>query len=464
MRNVRLPWRTWLVFTVWGTSLFVLSPHRAGADRVVLRGGGQIRGKVVPDPDHPDRVTVLTEKGKTPLKFQKSMVLKVIAEPSALDEYLARRDQAAANAEGQYDLALWCEKNKLIDLATLHQEAALKYDPAFAPAHQKLGHVLQGERWLNADELRLAQGLVRYKGRWITKEEKDQRESEAAATAEQLSWMRRIKKLRDTILYSDEPRQRDAESRLREIREPVAVTPLVRVLGESPNPIRTLLDTILGTIPGPEASSALVNRVLAEADSDVRMGTFLELEKRKELNVIPLLARALASTQPDVVNRAAWTLSNLNAISTVPKLIPALITTQYRVVWVASGTGLSGGGMSASFGSVAPAGGAPIAYNGSSVGVLTGAVAGPGSVAYGAAAIPYGTPSYNGLSTNSGGGSGGRSPTPKLVPISFQNVEVLAALVKMTGEDFGYNIPTWKRWVSTSFHPDPAPVRRVPQP
>src|SRR3954453_17787390 len=51
------------------------------ADRNVLRGGGQIRGKVVADPRHPDRVTIVTETGKTPLTFQKSQVLQVIAGP-----------------------------------------------------------------------------------------------------------------------------------------------------------------------------------------------------------------------------------------------------------------------------------------------------------------------------------------------------------------------------------------------
>ena len=31
-------------------------------------------------------------------------------------------------------------------------------------------------------------------------------------------------------------------------------------------------------------------------------------------------------------------------------------------------------------------------------------------------------------------------------------------------KDFGFDIPTWKHWVATGFHPDPTPVRRVPQP
>jgi hypothetical protein len=53
---------------------------------------------------------------------------------------------------------------------------------------------------------------------------------------------------------------------------------------------------------------------------------------------------------------------------------------------------------------------------------------------------------------------------PRIITLRFQNVEVLAALVKLTGQDFGFDITAWQRWVSSDFHPDPTPVRRVPQP
>ena len=46
-----------------------------------------------------------------------------------------------------------------------------------------------------------------------------------------------------------------------------------------------------------------------------------------------------------------------------------------------------------------------------------------------------------------------------------QNPEVLAALQELTGQDFGYDVPSWKKWTTTSFRPAPtAPPRRVPQP
>jgi hypothetical protein len=81
-------------------------------------------------------------------------------------------------------------------------------------------------------------------------------------------------------------------------------------------------------------------------------------------------------------------------------------------------------------------------------------------VAYGATSIPTGPPT--GASIGGGGASGG--PTPRLVQIVHYNDEVLAALVKLTGNNFGYEIPKWNEWMATSFKLEPKPARRVPEP
>lgn len=430
------------------------------ADRISLRGGGQIRGKVIPDTAHPGRVIVLTETGKTPLNFQKAQILEVTNEPSVLDEYVIKKAKAEPTAQGQYDLGRWCKEHKLADLATVHYEAAVAQDKSFGPAHQALGHVPFGDRWLNADEVREAQGLVRYKGKWISKEEKDHREALVAASAVQNSWVRRIRILRQAIASGASDRGREAEQQLMEIRDPVAVKPLIRVLGEDEDSFRMLLDHVLGVIPGPEAAAGLVSRILAEPDSEVRHTTLTELERRQEENVIPGLVRALQSTSPEVVNRAAWALSNLNAVSAAPKLIPALITTRYEVVFVPSS-----GGPGTGLGSIDPSqrSGVPIYTNGSSIGLLTPPAVGPGVVAYGATQVPWVSSGFS-LSAGGGGFSGSRGPEAKVATFTFRNVEVLAALVRLTGQDFGYDIATWKRWAATSFQPDRAPVRKVPQP
>jgi hypothetical protein len=462
MARVRLVPRFGAAPLLLGVGSILLGGVESVADRIVLRGGGEIRGKVVADPSRPDRVTVLLATGKTPLTFQKPQIVQVTPEPSALDEYVARREKAGTGAEAQYDLGLWCESQKLTDLAELHYEAAVGQDKSFAPAHRKLGHTLVAGRWLNADELREAQGLVRYKGKWITKEERDAREAQLVAGAEQAAWVRRIRLLRQGIASSSDERAREAERQLQEIRDPVAIAPLVRVLGRDDAPFRILLDQVLRLIPGPDAAGALVGRLLSETDSEVREETLAGLETRQDANIVPTLVKALRSTNPEVVNRAAWALAGLGAVATVPRLVPALITTQYRVVMIPGGGG--GGGSSPSgLGSV----GVPIYSNGSSLALLTPPAVGPGAIAFGATSVPYYSPNLSSSLSVGGGSASGpenRGPLFKLMAYSYQNVEVHNALVEMTGQDFGYDIPSWRRWVNRSFRTEPTPARKVPQP
>ncbi len=444
---------------------FVWAAGSAKADRILLRGGGQVKGKLVADKDHPGSFFLIGEVGRTPMVLKKEQVVQISPEKGPLDEYVRLSEQPRTTAEAEFALGTWCEEHGLRDLAHVHYAATLKRDSTFAEAHQKVGHVLMDGRWLDADGVKEAQGMVKYKGRWMMPEEKERKESQAVLAAEGAGWVKRIKLLRDSYQAGPESRAMDAERRLLEIREPVAVVPVLRVLGEDPVPFfRALAARVLGAIPGPEADRGLVNRLLAETEQPVREATMVELNRRAAADVIPILARALKSARPEIVNRAAWALAQLNAVAVVPKLIPSLITIEYRVV-MSGGSEPQGGSIGASFGSVdaAPAGGYS-GYGGGSIPILTPPVVGPGVVAYGATSIPYGALNGSGLSVGGGGGATPRIPVPRMVPIEHHNAEVLAALVKMTGRDFGFDVPTWKRWVATSFRVETTPTRKVPQP
>ena len=437
-------------------------PATTHADRISLRGGGQIRGKLIADKADPGHLTFIGEAGRNPIIYKKEQILQVTPEPSALDEYVDRRGKERTTAEDEYQLGVWAEEHKLADLAAVHFEAALKLDPAYAPAHEKLGHVFLNDRWLDADGLREAQGMVKYRGRWMMPEEKDRLEDQAAAAAESQSWLRRVRGYRDAYVNAVDARAKEAERRLLAIREVAAVGPVARVLGDDANPaVRALGGRVLGGIDGPEASAALVLRLLNEGDDATRERLLAEVGKRERDEVLPRLVRALRSPQAPIVNRAAWTIGQLNARAAVPQLIPALMSTEYQTVMVPSGgTGNGGNGMN----SGTPAGGVGFSnYTGSAYLGITPPVVGPGVVAYGAVGVPYGS----GVSLGTGGGVGGGSaggPVTRVVAVDHPNVEVLGALVKLTGQDFGYDTATWRRWAASSFRSDPTPARRVAQP
>ncbi|AMV37274.1 HEAT repeat domain-containing protein [Planctomyces sp. SH-PL62] len=436
------------------------------ADVIVLRGGGQVQGKVVPDPDAKkgERVLVVLPKGKTPLALRKDQILEVHPRPGPLDEYAARREKLAATAQAEYDLGAWCEGHELPDLAEVHYEAALLRDPDFADARVKLGHVERDGRWLSPDEQRKEQGLVLHKGRWVPEDEKARDDEQAQNSAGYASWVRRIKLLVQGVRSDDPARRREAEGQLLELRDPEAVGPLVKVLGSEADDLRTLLAQVLGEIPGEAAARALVDQLLGESEDAVRDVVLERLKPREEPIVPKRLARALRSSDVRVINRAAWALGRLDVYAAVPKLLDVLITSEERMVLVPpAGPTYPNTGYNPL-----------IAYNGSSAAYMTGPVVGPGAVAYGAYVVPntIGLDPFNGgapISAGNGLGYSGtvgadRGPQPALMTFTSRNVEVLAALNRLTGQDFEYDVPRWRSWVARSFNPRPAPARRVPQP
>jgi hypothetical protein len=438
-----------------GPVALVLGASMARADVIILRGGGQVTGKVVPDPQSKDRVLVWLLQGRKPLSFQKAQIVEVTPKASPLDDYFEKLKKTPATAQAQFDFGTWCDQNKLTDLGKLHYEAALVSDKSFEPAHRKLGHVFHDGYWLSRDDLSAIQGLVKYKGRWISTEEKAKREAGELVVANQAAWIRRIKILRQAIVNGPEDRRREAEAQLMAIRESEAVGPLTRVLGNDDEPEqRILLAHVLSRIPGKEASAALVKQILAEPTNQVRPVILDKLKDRDDPVVVSHLVRALASSDIQVVNRAAWTLGGLGAVEVVPKLIPHLLSFEQRMVLPPPENGsLTSYGTSG-----VPM--APLAYNNSNIALLTPPVVSAGAVAYGVTTAPLYGPSL-GLGTV---GVPIRQPEPRLVTFTYRNVEVLAALQKMTGQDFDYDIDSWRQWVAHDFNPAPKPARRVVEP
>jgi hypothetical protein len=443
------------------------------ADRIQLRGGGEVKGVVVPGASKPDQVMVQTEAAAKPVAFAKSRVLKVVRESGPLDEYFARRDRIEAKAEAQYEFGLWCEQNKLSGLAQVHYQRAVELDRSYAPAHKKLGHVLHNDAWVTYDELREAQGMVKHKGKWISRQKQDQLASRATETADQTSWARRIRILHRNLTAGNNAERADAEKQLAEIRDPAAIPGLVKILGNDVEATRARLAHLLGAIVGPEAQAALIGQVLAEPDPGVRKVALDELARRKEPDTAARLVRSLRSSDPDVIGRAAWGLAQLHVTAAVPKLVPALFQFERKSFVEPPADGV--GAFTASFGG--PVGGGAAVSSGPGAGfvtshavpILTGPVVGPGVVAFGGTSVPF----YSGATLGTGGvvpGGDLSGPATKNVPvvrtitIAHPNHDVLAALEKLTGRNFGFNLDAWQHWLATEFSVEGKPTRRAPQP
>ncbi len=298
---------------------------------------------------------------------------------------MTRRKKVASTAAAQFALGEWCDQHRLTDLARQHYESAVALAPEHEGAHKKLGHVQAQGAWLTRDDVSAAQGLVKYKGRWVTEEEKTKREASDRMSTAQGSWLRRIRMLRNAIVNGPPDRRREAESQLMAIRDADAVVPLVKVFGQDEAPRRILLALVLSTIGGNEATSALIQRVLDEPDAEVRSITFEHLKQRGDAGVANRFIRALAREDIKVVNRAAWALGNLEAVDSVPQLVAVLVTYEDRIV-VPPLDGL------ASAPSVPTSPGIiPRAFNNYGLVYTTPPAVSNGAIAMGLGGVPYGS-------------------------------------------------------------------------
>jgi hypothetical protein len=475
--------RPWVLF-----ACLLLAPAAARADRVVIRGGTEVRGVVLPaDPDQPGMVHVLTKTTSKPFTFRQDQVVKVVPEADEMSGYLERLAQVPATAEGEFELGQWCDDQGLAGPAQRHYRRALERDPQYGPAHEKLGHVLHGGRWMTPDEKKRAQGLVQYKGRWVSPQAKEALDQKEAFNTEQQGWARQVRQIRDRLFNGNDSQRQEAEAQLAAIHEPAAVLPLLRTFADDPEPVRQRLGQVLGGIPGPESREALVRLILAEPELSLRQLYLHELEIRHESETENRLIKALDSKDPVIVGRAAWALGLLQVTSAVPKLISVLVKIEEKMVInegaqapgysvgfggvvgsnpypIAGSGGVSGGTTGRTGGGSPGVGGGSSAAVGAGFGtlipapILTGPVVGPGAVAFGASGVPY----LNGVGLGNGGSL---RPAAEMVTTVYRNEEVREALIALTGVDFGYDIPTWREWQSTRFRAAPTtPQRHVRQP
>ena len=127
--------RCWIIGLL-GVSLILIGlgyARSARADRIMLRGGGQLHGKLIANPADPAHLTFVGALGRNPIIYKPEQILQVYPEKSDLDEYVIRRGRDRTLAEDEYQLAVWCEEHKYPDLALNHFEAAIRLDPQYAP-------------------------------------------------------------------------------------------------------------------------------------------------------------------------------------------------------------------------------------------------------------------------------------------------------------------------------------------
>jgi uncharacterized membrane protein len=145
------------------------------ADVVYLRDGTTLEGQVVEE-----RSTILVRQRFGEVRVERTDVLRIEETIDPEDELAGlQRELGHGTADERYQLAVWCRAHGFDLEAQRAFLSVLRVDTDHPGARAALGYVLREGRWLTIEDMHRADGLVEYRGEWMTPEEQAAREAQA---------------------------------------------------------------------------------------------------------------------------------------------------------------------------------------------------------------------------------------------------------------------------------------------
>lgn len=379
----------------------------AGADVVELAGGAKLAGSV---PDDQERTTLsINLEGGGRVTLDRSHVASVSAESEAAVEYRKRAATAPDTVESQWALAMWCQERRLADEYRRRLERVLQLDPQHDEARRLLGYQQHAGRWLSREQLMTARGMIRHGGDYRTRQEIAILERQEQAEQLSAKWKDQLERWRRNLGSSDPDRAREAAAGFQSLADPAAGPQLAEMLLEERNPAAMrLLIQAAAQVRSQATVSALSTMALEAANEELRFVCLEHLAKAQTPGLAEPFVRALRSKDNEMVNRGAAALEEISATGAVGPLIDALVT-EHKFV---------------------PAQTAP------------------------------GEQSYT--FRPGGGGFSFGDNRPKPVKQSLRNPKVLSALVKFTGQNYGYDQERWRAWLAAMTTETVVDLRRDP--
>lgn len=373
----------------------VIAPLTIQADdRVELRTGGSLPGRVIGDLDAGNSAPVtieLTDGGS--IQMLRGQLGRIQTTSPVELEYNELAASVEETAEAHFELATWCGEQRLSQQRERHLLKAIQLDPNHEPARHALKYSLINGRWMTREQLLLATGR-RSDGTLL--QEADFIESQADFEERQKQWKQDLRQWRSQL-----GRQRHAEfaEKIAAIRDPAAVPTIADLLAdEQTRDTKLLWINLLGNIDSPLVVNPLVRVALLEDDEHLRDLALTKLEARNDGDLQRVFMGHLNpnDNSPLVISRAGVALARLGDREAVRSMIEALVTK----VRVAN----------------------PNATN-------------PGN-------INSGFSNTGGFSGSFGGGN-----QPRTVETPVQNPGVLTGLRELTGVDYGFDKSAWLNWL-----------------
>lgn len=381
----------------------------AAGDIFHLETGGTIDGQLLATED--GHYTIRTSVGIVRIPILS--VQRVEVSDTPFEQYDERAARTADTPAEQTALANWCEEQGLRAEARRHWQRALELNPDYAPARRALGQVRVGELWVDGRQRAAAP-----RDATTTAPSSD---PERVARAIQGQWRQQIRAVKRAFLDSSLPGRFDeGRSRILEIDDPLAILPLSEVLGAGSPACRRLLIEALSAFPYDEATMNVAILALLDPEFDIRERALHEVGRRQDDRVVAQYRDALRTGDDWLVARAAAALGYLEAHDAVPELIEALTVQRHR--WVEVPTRRWVQFWPHAFAApivISCYSGVTLAFHEPRVGVCRGSLSGQWAVGENRWAYRR---------------------------VTVRRTQVLEALKRITGENFGFERDQWHRW------------------
>lgn len=387
----------------------------AFGDLLRFKNGRVLDGQILSDTGDEYRVKLMQGVIDVP----KADVVK--REP--LDPPWVRLEQERARhpdtPQGHYDVAMWCKAQGLIAEMRVELRRAVEQDPDFAEARTELGQVRRNGQWVPA---------APSKARVVSPQDRAMKEEEAQTRKAITTLVTRVRQIRKNKL---EGGGRDESSDLFQagrkqilsLKDPLAIAAIASVLSGGTEPSRRLMIEALERFPQDEATLNLLAATVVDPSPGIRRLAAEALARRKDARMVTELRAALKSDEDQIKRNAAAALGVLHAEEAIPDLIGLLDVAGYTTMVIQRPA------LWASFcncycgPTVGYGGGAPLWYYPTGIAVLA-----PGTV----------------LGTHWEG---------DVEVIKLYRTDVQEALIEITGQNFGFDIPAWRRWYIQKYKP-----------
>jgi hypothetical protein len=375
-------------------ALFLALPGGpARADLFLLEAGGQVEGEWLNREEQPLRQYVVRTAAGLTITLPQEQVREAVRQSAAEAEYHRRAPATANTIDDQWSLAEWCRQQNLTNERRTHLERIIQLDPNHQRARGALGYQFLKGQWITRSEFRRQQGYEYYQGRWRTPQEIEILESRGRMDLAQKDWLVKLRRWRKDLATAD--KARTAYDQIAAIKDPIAIAPIATAFrGEGDRRVKMLYADVLANINSSEAVGVLIERTLNDADEELYYYCLDKLVQLQPPHVSDGFIAALKDKSNPRVNRAGAALGRLQDQSAISPLIDALITTHTVVL--------------------------------------------PGR--------PGAGPNSTSTTFGDGGTVMKQNEGPRVQITHIQNQQVLDALTKLTGANFGFDHRAWRFW------------------